>query len=532
MPTLHFHRSSWALLFPFVWCALSSVAFSAESARPNIVLIMADDMGYGDLGCYGGELQTPHLDGLAERGVRFTQFYNGAQCCPTRAALLTGLYAHQAGIGDMVDGHSKATRDAAQSPAYQAKLNTRALTIAERLTPAGYQTFMTGKWHVGYDDGERPPQRGFDRFFGMIGGADSYWAPKLREQDEPFTVPQNFYATDAFTRRAMEFIQDRDPDRPFFLYLAFNAPHSPLHARDEDVQRIGRRYEVGWDVIRRQRFERMKQLGILPAHAQLPPRHPQSRSWEDEPDKPRRIERMTKYAAMVERMDWNIGRLLKLLDDERLTDNTLIVFLSDNGAWASEATYGQDWAEAASPFRYFKTWTHEGGIRTPLIVSWPQRLPEPGRIESKQWGHIIDLLPTFLDAAQVQPVGTSQALPLEGRSFLNAMVNLRSDQPEDALPARFWERLGHGAMRDGDWKLVRVFSSETGAPHALTPKRPGEWELYDLAADPTETNNLAALHPDRVAAMRARYEEWQERVGVVDREVILRRIAERGLKNE
>lgn len=509
-----------------LWLMLNCAAIAGE--KPNIVLIMADDMGYADLGCFGGELQTPHLDGLAARGLRWTQFYNGAQCCPTRAALLTGMYAHQAGIGDMVDGHSKATRDAAASPQYATELKKNALTIAEHLRPAGYQNFMTGKWHVGYDDGERPIHRGFDRYFGIIGGADSYWEPKsLREDDRPIQVdPKNFYATDDFTTRAMQFIRERETMQPFFLYIAFNAPHSPLHARDEDIQRIGNRYVVGWDVIRRQRFEKMKQLGILPSHATLPPADSASHSWESEPDKPKRIERMTKYAAMVERMDWNIGRLLELLDQQSIADNTLVVFLSDNGAWASEATYGHDWAEASSPFRYFKTWTHEGGIRTPLIVSWPAQLKDRGRIETRHYGHIIDLLPTFLAAADALPVTTGDVLPQEGRSLLAGFTR----QGDHTNVPRFWERLGHGAMRDGDWKLVRVFNEGRGAQQPA--ERKGPWELYNLSADPTEIRNLADQHPEQIATMRAQYEAWERRIGVVDREIILKRIAANGLKNE
>ncbi|MBA4015561.1 MAG: arylsulfatase [Pirellula sp.] len=496
--------------------------------RPNIVLIMADDMGYGDLGCFGGEMTTPHLDGLAARGVRWTQFYNAAQCCPTRAALMTGMYSHQAGVGDMIDGHSKATREAAASPQYTTELKHNALTIAEQLRPGGYQTFMTGKWHLGYDDGERPVHRGFDRYFGIIGGADSYWQPKsLREDDRPVQVdPKNFYATNAFTDYAMRFVRERDPERPFFLYLAYNAPHSPLHARDEEVEQIGNRYAVGWDVVRRRRFERMKELGILPSNAILPSADAGSHSWESEPDKPKRIERMTKYAAIVERMDWNIGRLLKLLDEQKIADDTLIVFLSDNGAWASEATYGHDWAEAASPFRYFKTWTHEGGVRTPLIVSWPRRLADRGRIERKRYGHIIDLLPTFLAAAGSAPVATGGALPIVGRNLLPAWTT-----PNDVVDVPvYWERLGHGALRDGDWKIVRVFNS--GGNAVQPAKRTGAWELYNLADDPTESRNLANVHPDRVSKMQSQYDDWQRSVGVVDREIILKRIAELGLTNE
>jgi arylsulfatase len=501
-------------------------AAPAVRSRPNIVLILVDDMGYSDLGCYGGEIPTPNLDALAAGGTRWRQFYNCAQCCPTRASLMTGLYPHQAGVGDMIDRHSLDTRRAAASPAYGDHLSPRAVTIAEALKPAGYATYMVGKWHLGYADGQRPRQRGFDRYFGIIAGADSYWKPaSLRLDDAPVReVPAGFYATDAFTDKAVEFVESGDPAQPFFLYLAYNAPHAPFQARPEDIARHTDRYRVGWDKIRRRRFDRQKELGFWPADMALPPRDPQSRPWEGAPDQQKLADRMAIYAAMVESVDRNVGRLMAALKRRGVADDTLVMFLSDNGAWASGATYGIEWAETGdTPLRLFKVCTHEGGICTPFIACWPRRIPA-GVLDKQRYGHVKDVWATCLEAAGAAPPQTRDGRPAitpESRSLLPALTNPAGAGDETL----FWERRGNSAVRDGRWKLVRSYNAHR-LKGLAEGARTGRWELYDLAEDPNETRDLADRHPGRVREMAARYEAWEKRVGVVPREVINERIAE------
>lgn len=375
--------------------ALACVAHADD--RPNVVIIMADDMGYSDIGCYGGEIQTSNIDALAADGLRFTQFYNTARCCPTRAALLTGLHQHQTGIGQMTETPKGPTNDS--RPAYQGFLNRRCVTIAEVLGAAGYHTYMAGKWHLGYHGKEKwPRQRGFDRFYGAIAGATSFFKPQGsrgitldNENLDPPTDP-DYYTTDAFTDYALQFVQEQKDDKPFFLYLAYTAPHWPLHAREEDIQKyVGKYRDVGWDQLRQQRLRKQKKLGIVDEATELPPRDEGVRPWSDLTDnqKDQLDYRMAVYAAMVDRMDQNIGRVVSLLKERGQFDNTLLLFLSDNGGCAEPykdlgggrfqdinnpnqsgaISYGQGWANASNtPFRKFKVFSHEGGISTPLVV--------------------------------------------------------------------------------------------------------------------------------------------------------------------
>ncbi len=506
---------------------VSSLFFSATllaSEKPNLIVILADDLGYADLSCFGSEIPTPHIDALAKGGMKFGAFYNGAQCCPTRASLISGMYPHEAGVGDMIDQHSLAVREAAASPHYSDRLDPRAKTIAEHLRPAGYQTFMTGKWHLGYQDGQRPLQRGFDRYYGIISGADSYFKPKsVREGDavvDQQSLPTDFYATDAFTTKAMEFIREGDASRPFFLYLAYNAPHAPLQAPDDEIAKHRGKYDSGFEVIRERRLVRQKELGLVPVSTSLPPRDPKSQPWRGSPEQMKEVRNMETYAAMVTRMDANIGKLTAFLQERGQLDNTLILFLSDNGAWASGATYGQEWAETGcTPFRLFKLFTHEGGIRTPFIAHWPAKVPA-GTFQTKQYAHVKDILPTLLDAAGAKPI-TNDALPLSGRSFLPALLDHNHANHETL----FWERLGNEAVRDGRWKLVRSYN-DIRDYNAKTKRGPGsgvrsgKWELYDLDTDPNETHDLAVLEPQKVAEISARHQAWSVRVGVIPREEI------------
>jgi len=504
-------------------------AAPAAAAPPNLVVILADDLGWSDVGCYGGEIPTPHLDALAAGGMRFTAFYNCAQCCPTRAALLSGMDPHAAGMGDMIDGFAADIRRAAASPHYTTRLDPRALTIAERLRPAGYRTLMTGKWHVGFEDGARPLQRGFDRFYGFVGGGDDYFRPRrLVDGDARVpteSLPADFYATDAFTTKAMEFIAEEDAGKPFFLYLAYNAPHARLMAPEQEIARQRGRYDAGFEAVAERRLARQKELGLVPADMRLPPRDPGSKPWSGTPAQLTEMRNMEVYAAMVARLDANIGRLVAFLEERGELDDTLILFLSDNGAWASGATYEQEWAETCdTPLRLFKLFTHEGGIRTPLIAHWPGRI-RPGTVQSRHYAHVKDILPTLLEAAGAAPRDAAEpgppSLPVTGRSFLPALLDPTHAAPETLC----WERLGNEAVRDGRWKLVRAYSAVRNY-NPVTKRGPGDgprtgrWELYDLEADPGESCDLAAAEPERVAELAARYARWAEEVGVVPRERI------------
>lgn len=499
--------------------------------RPNIVIIMADDMGFSDIGAYGSEIETPNLDYLAANGLRFTQFYNTARCCPTRAALLTGVYQHQAGVGQMVSdlGH----------PAYQGYLNKHCVTIAEALKPAGYTTMMSGKWHVGEDRPHWPVDRGFDEYFGLISGGSNYFkldgARQMALGNEPWTPPDDgsFYMTDAFADHAVDFIDKHsEEDDPFFLYLPFTAPHWPLHAKPDDIAKYKGKYSMGWDELRKQRYAREKEIGLIDEDWELSPRDPDVPAWEDVDDKPLWERRMEVYAAMVDCMDQGIGRVVDKIRDIGQLDNTLIMFLADNGGSHESANitqgsprntwgdpdampggvdsfdgYDRPWANASNtPFRMFKSWVHEGGISSPLVCHWPNGIKVPRGSITNEPGHVMDLMATCIDVANTEYPskfeGNSIA-PLEGKS-LAPILNSGSREPHDAI---FWDHQGNRAVRMGKWKLVSLFSSSTSdyAP----------WELYDLEADRSELNDLAAAMPERTSQMEAAWTAWAGRVGWV-----------------
>ncbi len=491
--------------------------------RPNIVLIMADDMGYSDIGCYGSEIRTPNLDRLASGGLRFTQFYNAARCCPTRASLLTGLYPHQAGIGYMI-------RDLGY-PAYQGYLNDRCLTLAEALKPAGYLTLMSGKWHVGEKRPHWPTDRGFDHYFGLISGAANYFditktkAPGVKRtmaiDDKPFVPkPGKFYMTDAITENAVRFIhRAASGARPFFLYVAYTAPHWPLHAWPEDIARYRGRYDLGWDELRRRRHERMLQMGIVSGKWRLSPRDPRAHAWQAETEKQLMSLKMAVYAAQIDRMDQGIGRILDALEETETFENTLLLFLSDNGGCAeggpkgfdrrgngvppggvdSYMSYGLCWANASNtPFRRFKHWVHEGGISTPLIVHWPAVIRHGGGVV-REVGHIIDIMPTLLEVAGArypEERNGKETLPLEGKSLVPLFTGGTWEEPRWI----FWEHQGNRAVRHGRWKLVAGHNEP--------------WELHDMEEDRTETQNVSADKPAVVKQLSEAWQDWAARVGV------------------
>ncbi|MFB3827806.1 MAG: arylsulfatase [Bryobacteraceae bacterium] len=508
---------------------------SARAAgRPNIILILADDLGFSDLGCYGGEIRTPNLDSLAARGVRFTQMYNSARCCPSRASIMTGLYPHQAGVG-LMTGDDKL-------PGYRGRI-VQGATIPEVLKPAGYTTLMGGKWHLGQPG---PVGRGFEEYFGMVHGFDSFWNPavykRLPEGRPARTYPAGkFYATDAITDHVLDFLAGaRRQKKPYFLYLAYNAPHFPLHAPKEDIDRYAGVYAQGWDRIREARYRRMREMKLLDRRWPLTPRSliPPNRynketGWAGKPnpawdslDAERRADlarRMAVYAAMVDRMDRNIGRVLEDLRRADELDNTLIFFLSDNGACAEWDPYGFDgrsgpenklhrgaelenmgqpgtyhsygsaWANTSNtPLRLYKHYAHEGGISTPFIVHWPAGMKRRGEIDHRP-GHITDLMATCVDAAGASyPKGVP---PMEGRSILPA---LRGERP--APRTIFFEHEGNRGVREGKWKLACLAG--------------GEWELYDEEADRTEMRDLARAHPEVVRELARKWDEWALRANV------------------
>ena len=518
------------------WLIVAGLLFVLEGCQsttlaprpPNIVLIMADDMGFSDLGSYGGEIKTPYLDLLARQGLRFTQFYNAARCCPTRASLLTGLYPHEAGMGGMV---SSVDSTPEEGP-YQGYLNETAVTMAEALKRSGYRAYLAGKWHVGEKPEHWPLKRGFDRYFGLISGASSYYEviedqPRVRQMvldDTPWTPPETgFYMTDAISDHAVTFISDHvDIHRrnsPFLLYVPYTAPHWPLHALPEDISRYENMYKSGWDVIRKRRYDRQVRMGLFDRKMEYPERPENIPAWDDVADKDVWSRRMAVYAAMVDRMDQGIGRILKVLEETRLIRNTIIIFLSDNGGSPEDVTgrnlhqaeseigargsydaYRAPWANVSNtPFRYYKSWVHEGGIATPFIAYWNRGIKEKGRI-IREPHHVVDLMATVLDAAGIDRsdlYGDSAESLLTGQSLMPIFEG-DSTAVADAL---YWEHLGARAVRQGDWKLV------AGRNNA-------EWELYNLKNDRNELNDLARIYPEKVSAMEADWRKWADRVGV------------------
>ena len=498
----------------FLAAAANLHAEDTVPARPNVVVIMADDLGFSDIGCYGSEIATPHLDRLAADGLRFTQFYNAGRCCPTRAALLTGLYSHQAGVGHMVQDRGL--------PGYQGYLNDRCVTVAEALRPAGYATFLAGKWHVGEDRPHWPCDRGFDRSYALVSGGTNYFrldpGRKLARDDQLIEPDDGWYVTDAISDHAATFIAEHDPQQgPFFLYVAYTAPHWPLHALPEDIARYRERYREGWDALRRERRQQMIELGLIDAQWPLAPRDRAAPAWEElsPADQDAYALKMAVYAAQIDRMDQGIGRIVDQLRQRGVEEETLIMFLADNGGCAEDIdrgapgvppgeadsflSYGLPWANASNtPFRRFKHFVHEGGIASPLIVRWPGVVP-PGAIAHEP-AHVIDVMATCLDVsgAEYPTIRNGQPIPpLEGKSLRPNFA----EGPRVGHDAIYWEHEGNRAVRQGDWKLVSRF--------------PGDWELYDLRTDRTELNDLAEQHPEKVAELKALYEAWAARCGVL-----------------
>ena len=536
-------------------CGIASAA--AEPPRPNIVVILADDMGFSDIGCYGGEIETPNIDALAKGGVKFSQFYNTARCCPTRASLLTGVYPHQAGVGHMTSHSFK------DHPGYQNELSHQTPTIAEVLKPAKYATYMAGKWHVTRKDTPAGPKdnwpvvRGFDRYYGTIRGGGSYYDPATLTRDEKPITPWSdteykpaegrpFYYTDAIADQAARFVREhreRNADgRPFFMYVAFTSPHWPLHAPEETVAKYKGKYKAGYDAIRAARLARQKELGLIDPKVEL---SPAAWSWAQVENKSWEERCMEVYAAQVDRMDAGVGRIVAALKEAGQFDNTLILFLSDNGGcaedmgrithidrlkepatqprkpeesqlavfprhtfdgrpiWDGQAlmpgpddsyvAYGEGWANVSNtPFRMYKHFTHEGGISTPLIAHWPAGI-KPRAEWERQPGHLIDIMATCVGLS-----GATEKPKMEGVSLVPAFGGESLDRQQPI----FFEHEGNRAVRDGRWKLV-----------ARSAK--GKWELYDMNADRSELHDLAASEGERVKTMAQQWQQWAKRANVL-----------------
>ncbi len=506
--------------------------------KPNIILIMVDDMGYSDLGAYGSEIQTPNIDKLAYGGLRLREFYNNSICAPTRASLITGQYPHKAGIGyfDVNLG----------LPAYQGFLNKESLTFGEVLKQAGYSTLLSGKWHVGNDSLSWPKQRGFDRFYGVIGGGANYFNADplplgrkypvviLEDNQRQNPKPNSYYFTDEITSHAVQFLeeQSKEKDKPFFLYLAYTAPHWPLQALPEDIAKYRGKYDAGWDVLRKERLARQVKLGIITQQQAevAAARDADVPDWDNLTYEEKQLwkAKMEVYAAVLDRADQGIGKLLDKLNELKKDDNTLIVFISDNGAPAEDVAHfgnragnnkgpvgtagsfesqGKNWSYVSNtPFRSFKTFAYEGGISSPFIAWFPQKI-KAGAF-AKGTAHLIDLAPTFYELAGAtypENYNGVKVNALPGKSLTNLLFNgqeLNREQPNATRPI-FWERAGNRAVRKGKWKLVSIYPSY-------------QWELYDIEADRGETQNVANRNALVVDELSKLYFEWAKQYGVVD----------------
>lgn len=537
MRKLKVHLSFLLLLPVFMQCG-TDIKETGEEIQPNIILILADDMGFSDIGCYGSEIRTPNLDRLAADGTRFSSMYNNARCCPSRAALLTGLYPHQAGVGEMTDTDLPI-------PEYQGFLNEQSVTIADVLRDAGYSTYLSGKWHLGEEAEHWPLNHGFDKCFAFINGASSYfdflpyrnkqWPPgnklTIVRDNQPIDLSDSvFYATDLYTDQALNYISMHPAQKPYFLYLAYTAPHWPLHALPEDIERYEGVYEEGWEVIRQNRFNRLQELGLIDPRTLLSEKNRSDRDWEglgpDERANEARL--MEVYAAMIDRMDQNIGRLLNHLEKHKMLDNTLIMFLSDNGGCKAGSLasgkyahqrhdphalpgtpesftgYGPNWANVSNtPFREYKSDVHEGGIASPFIAWYPGHIPAEKINHSVV--HIVDILPTLAELAGTDYPGQFKGRAIKPKAGLSLLANMREQLP---IPERalFFEHLGRCGIILANWKLVRF--------------RDQDWELYKLDADRSETEDLAGAYPGKVDELAEKYDKWAVKNRVLPREEV------------
>ncbi len=490
------------------------------SDQPNVIVILVDDMGWSDLSCYGSEIPTPHLDALADNGIRYTQFYNTGRCCPTRACLLTGLYSHQTGVGHMTSDD--------KLPGYQGYLNDQCVTMGDVLRSTGYFTAACGKWHVGYNLA-KPLDRGFDRFYGSQAGGFFFQPSKGKDvilndkvlYDAGNPPPQGWYSTDAWTEYALKFIDEaQQADKPFFVYLAHNAPHFPLQAPQADIDQWKGKYMAGWDKLRSQRYQRQLNMGLIDESFVLSEKEEAVSDWDklSNDEKERMDLIMAIYAAVMTRLDQSIGTLVSGLKARGEFENTLIVFMSDNGGNAeagpmgrlegdhpgdadSTVFCGQSWATLENnPFRKYKHYNHEGGISSPLIAHWPKGITsQKGTINKSTYGHLIDIMATVIDVSGAnypEVHNGKQILPYAGLS----LVPTFSGEPIER-EALFWEHEGNRAIRVGDMKLVALHNKP--------------WELYNIKVDRSETQNLIEQQPELAVTLAQQWDAWAERSQVL-----------------
>ena len=547
-----------------------AAAPGAEARQPNIIVILSDDMGYSDIGCYGGIIETPNLDALAENGLRYTQFYNTARSCPSRASLLTGLHPHQAGMGHMTDDRGE--------EGYRGEINDRCVTIAEALRPAGYSTMAVGKWHVSRSmtlDGPKynwPLQRGFDRFYGTIMGGGSFYDPAtlcrgnefITPENDPYYKPETFYYTDAIADNAVMMLNDHfrdNGDSPFFMYMAFTAAHWPMQLPEEEVEPYYGRFDEGWDELRRRKYDDMAARGLISPEWALS-HDPSVGSWDDERHKEFETRCMEVYAGMVTRMDRNVGKVVETLRRTGRLDNTIIIYLQDNGGCAEPMQrnrdpytvsvpegadmspmgpdelqtrlipfktrdgrpvwqgrvragggdtyigYGKKWAHLSNtPFREYKHWVHEGGIATPLIVHWPEGIAPKGEARHRP-GQLMDIMATCLDVSGAEYPSERNGRPVTPCEGVSLAPSFIRDDPGNERYL-FWEHEGNRAVRSGRWKLV--FKGDNNMTEDIPLEK---WELYDMATDRTETRDLAAEYPEKVKEMAARWDQFALRCDV------------------
>jgi arylsulfatase len=549
------------IVFTLFFTAVLACSYAAE--RPNVIVILSDDMGYSDIGCYGGEIETPSLDALAANGMRFTQFYNTGRCCPTRASLLTGLYPHQTGLGHMTGGRYK-------EPGYVQSIGPNCVTIAQVLKTAGYRNYHSGKWHVFKENDtvdtqnpnfhNWPKQRGFDRNYTMLSGAGSFFDPKTMVRGnkrisvaaDPEYKPETYYFTDAISDHAVTYIKDHrkeHADKPFFLYVGYTAAHWPMHALPHDIAKYKGHYDAGYDAVRKARYAKSKKEGVIGDES---PWTETKGNWETVKNREWELRCMEVYAAMVDNMDQGIGRIVKTLKDEKIFDNTLICYMQDNGGCAeglgrkargklttrpdkptlppmkdtdlqmgmipgktrdgypivmgpgvmpgpadTYIAYGGAWANVSNtPFREYKHWVHEGGVATPLIVSYPKGIKKTGSI-AKDPGHLIDIMATCVDYAGADYPKAFAGKPIKAMEGVSLRAALEGKTIEREEPI-FFAHEGNSAIREGRWKLV---AKKKGVQQ-------DQWELYDMSKDRSETTNLAAEHPERVTDMKKRWYAW------------------------
>lgn len=537
-------------------CIFYSSEAKTKELRPNVIVILTDDMGFSDIGCFGSEIKTPNIDRLAANGLRFTNFYNTARCSPTRASLLSGLYPHQAGMGHL------ASSPVEEEEGYRNDLSRNAVTLAELFKSNGYATYMTGKWHLSQNiepDGDKsnwPQQRGFDRHFGTINGSGSFYDPGTLVSNNKFIAPGNdFYYTDAISDTTVKFINENPDGKPFFFYVAYTAAHWPLHAPETEIAKYKGVYDCGWDEIREKRFRKLKELGIIDQRCVLTERGVDIPEWKEDPLKEWQVRRMEVYAAMIDIMDQGVGRIITALEKKGILDNTVIFYMHDNGGCAEPqgtnkpevlpieeqkvlhpfscdsvfygrrpeysrdgrfvrsgrgvmpggpdtwVAYGEEWANVSNtPFRLYKHWLHEGGISSPLIVHWPAGIAAKNEFRN-QPSHLIDIMATCIDVAGLtypETYNGNSIQSYEGKSLSPAFTNNQIDR--DYI---FWEHEGNRAIRSGKWKLV----SRTQKVKKFTEEDENNWELYDMENDRSETKNLASEYPEKLEELVKMWEE-------------------------